>query len=114
MRYVDLVVIMLKAHLELERIIISASLLFHRILVIGYVVTVTVPTDTVGSARFSLRIKERPLALVITRVWFHKVDNCEFVLDVPSDVRDSKVEPLGVCRCVMVVLEYQIVAVGLV
>jgi hypothetical protein len=104
MRYVDLIVIMLEAHFELEGVVVAASLLLHRILVVGYIVAVAVPTDTVGSACFSLGIKERFLALVIARIRFHKVNNSEFILDVPLDIRDSEVEPLGVSGRVMVVL----------
>lgn len=104
MRYVDLIVIILEAYFKLEGVIVTASLLLHRILVVGYIVAVAVPTDTVGSACFSLGIEKRFLALVIARVRFYKVNNSEFVLDVPFDIRDSEVEPLGVSSRVMVVL----------
>jgi hypothetical protein len=80
---------------------------------VGDVVPIAVPTDSTGSRSFLHRVEERLLALVIRAVRLHEVHYRKLVAHVTPYIRDLKVEPLRVNLRLVIVLQKQVVGVGL-
>lgn len=111
---INLIVIITESDFKLKRVIIAATLLFERVLIVGDVLAIAVPADTPGSLSLLRGVEERLLALVVAAVIFDEVDDGELILGVFSDVRNLEVKPLGVGRGVVIILQNQRIAVGVV
>lgn len=112
MRNVHLVVVVAEGNLELKAVVIATAFLLHCVLEVGDVFTVTVPAETPDLACLLGRVKQRFLPLVVGAVRLDQVNDSEFILGVLFDICNLEVEPLSVGRRIMVVLQDQIVAVG--
>lgn len=111
---INLIVIISESNFKLKRVIIAATFLFERVLIVGDVLAIAIPADTPGSLSLLRRVEERLLALIVAAVVFDEVDDRELILGVFSDVRNLEVKPLGVSRGVVIVLQNQCIAVGVV
>lgn len=91
---------------------VAATLLFHRVLIIADVLSVTVPADAVW-ARFCLLlgVDERLETLIEAGVRLQHVHDVELVVDSLADIGNLEVIPLRVSRSVIVVSQKQVVLV---
>lgn len=113
MRHVHLIVIVLELHLESESIVKTTSFLLKRILEVANILTIPVPANALSivAVRHFLGVEERFHALVVGALrldQIHKVEliSCEF-----ASVIHLKVKPLCVSRCVVIILQNEIVFV---
>lgn len=111
---INFIVIISESNFKLKRVIIAATFLFERVLIVSDVLAIAIPADTPGSLSLLRRVEERLLALVVAAIVLDEVDDRELILGVFSDVRNLEVKPLGVGRSVVIVLQDQRVAVGVV
>jgi hypothetical protein len=111
MRNVNLIVIVLKGHLEGKGVVIAPAFFLHRVLIVGDIFAITVPTYTPGAVSIFNRINKWLLALVIAAIRFYQIDYVEFVANIFAYIGDLEVKPLGIVGCLVVVFENQVVVV---
>lgn len=83
-------------------------LTLSRILEIGNVGTVPVPTNVV-SVSFLHRVEERLHPFVISGVWLHEVNYVESVILILPCILHLKVVPLSKAACPVIILQIKIV-----
>jgi len=86
MRDVNLVIIVAKVHLKLQRVIVATALFLHRVLVVSDVIAIAVPADAARARSFLTRVEERLLPRIVGTVRLHEVDDIESVLGVAAHI----------------------------
>jgi hypothetical protein len=100
---VDLIVVVAQSHFKGEGVVITTSFFLHRILIVGDIITITVPAYASRAISLFYGINEGLLPLVIAAIRFYEIDNVEPVAYVFFHICDAEVKPLGVvCRLVVI------------
>jgi len=108
---VTLIIVMFKRHFKGESVVIATAFFLHGVLIVCYVLTVAVPAKPTSPIRILYRVKQRLLPLVVAGVWLHQINDIEFVLNVFAHVVDLEVKPLSVGRCLVIILQNQVVLI---
>ena len=108
---IDFVIIMHELHLESEGVIETTTLLLECIWKVTDVSSVTVPTVslTIIALCLFLRIEKWFHSLVVRTFRLNKIDNIELISSEFLDVLHSEVEPLSICRSIMIIFQDQVV-----
>jgi len=108
---VDLVFIVHELDLEGKSVVEASTLLLECIWEVTNVGSVTIPTisSSIILLSFLFRVKEWFHTLVIRTFGLDQIDNIELVSSEFLDVLHSKVEPLGVCSSIVIVLQDQVI-----
>jgi hypothetical protein len=113
MRHINLIIIILKLHLESKRVVESTSLLLERVLEVADILSVSVPSDALAivAIRHFFRIEKRLHALIIRTLRLDKIYKIKLIGGELLCIRNFKVEPLGISCGVMIVLENKVVLI---
>jgi hypothetical protein len=109
MRKEHFIIIMFKFELEGKGVVETASLLFHTVLVVADVLTVSLPAKARFTFRLFLRIDERSHSLIVRTLWLNEVDDVELVSYSFSIVADLEVVPLSIVVSTIVVLKDEVI-----
>jgi hypothetical protein len=109
MREKHLIIVVFEGNLKRESIIKAATLLFHAVLVIAYIVAVPLPSQATFIIRFNFWIYEGFHTLVVTAFWFNEVYNVELIWNVFACVLHLEEKPLSVVICAIVILQDEII-----
>lgn len=105
-RKVDLIVVILKCYCESQCEIEAATLLFHAILIVTYIIALSEPSYARFLIGLSFRVNQWPHALIVWTFWLDQIDYIKFVWDALPSIADFEEEPLGVVACPIIILEH--------
>ncbi len=111
MSHIYFIVVIFKTTFKGESVIRSTSFAFHLILVVADILTSPEPANPAGFSGIFDWIEKRLLALIVGAVWLDQIYYVEFVADVLANIAHLEVVPLCICRCPVIVFQYQIVGV---
>jgi hypothetical protein len=113
MRHINLVIIILKLHLESKCVVESTSLLLERILEVANILPVSVPSNALAIVTIChlFGIEKWLHALIIGTLGLDKIDKIKLVGGELLCIRNLEVEPLGIRCGVMIVLQNKVVLI---
>ena len=113
MRHINFIIVVLKLHLESKCVIETSSFLLQRILEITNVLSISIPSDALSiiAVRHLFRVNKRLHTLVVRTLRFYQIHKIELVSCEFLCVLNSKIKPLSISSCVMVILKNEIILI---
>lgn len=106
---INFIFVIVEDYLEGKRLIETAALLLHWVLIVADVKTISHPSRVFIISSMLRRIYQRFHSFIVWRFWLDQINDIEFISYVLSCVAHFKEIPLSVIACRIIVLKDEVI-----